>query len=628
MRVFRFLTVCLVMVSLVACDDSPPLSGGGVGGKPVPLPIIPTIHAKIADYKLRQEPIVDVVETLKEEELAALERRYTCVDTSTWTDTEPVESFVMESAAGEGGGSLSDGRGQFSFTDTNNQEAAVHEGDVVKVRGEHAYVLRSDRVDVYRIWPATTFGKVDSIAITGSGEMLFADDAHLVVISDVTQAVSYGKSTPLGGYGYNPTRDYRVQVFARTTDDDAKLLYAKDYRGNLLAARRVGSRVALVLRQELHLPASLPFDPYHPDCPDLREAAAQARREHIANSTWQDWVPLSTDDPILLRNSIADRSLLSVIDIAIADEAQDDRVTSVRTRGDTVYASQEAIYVGQKDWTNNRSAIHAFAWGENSVAYRGTGLVDGLLKDSFSLSEFQGTLRVVAGRDYQSHSVITLDATDPHLPMIGGVDNIGVNEKLYAVRFMGPRAYAVTFKKVDPLYVIDLEDPTNVQVLGELKIPGYSSYLHPMGRTHLIGVGKDTVEANDPTRDFAWFQGVKLSIFDVSDPSDPRESHKTVVGGRGTDTPVLRDHRAFTYDAQRNLMAVPISLYDDSGIDDFDWGTLQYEGLQLYRVDAQQGMDLIYEYTAGSVERSVIYGDEEKSYMLLIRPESVEQVAL
>jgi uncharacterized secreted protein with C-terminal beta-propeller domain len=121
---------------------------------------------------------------------------------------------------------------------------------------------------------------------------------------------------------------------------------------------------------------------------------------------------------------------------------------------------------------------------------------------------------------------------------------------------MGNRCYLVTFKKTDPLFVIDLSNATNPRVLGELKIPGYSDYLHPYDETHLIGVGKNTVAAEEG--DFAWYQGIKVSLFDVSNVTNPIQDATYVIGDRGSDTPVLTDPKAFLFDRSRNLLSIPV----------------------------------------------------------------------
>ncbi|NIP67558.1 hypothetical protein GWM83_02345, partial [Candidatus Bathyarchaeota archaeon] len=114
---------------------------------------------------------------------------------------------------------------------------------------------------------------------------------------------------------------------------------------------------------------------------------------------------------------------------------------------------------------------------------------------------------------------------------MGRLEDLAPGEKIYSARFMGDRGYLVTFRKVDPLFVLDLSQPTNPKVLGKLKIPGYSDYLHPYDENHIIGVGKETVAAEQG--DFAWYQGVKISLFDVTDVEDPREIDKYEIGDRG-----------------------------------------------------------------------------------------------
>jgi hypothetical protein len=159
---------------------------------------------------------------------------------------------------------------------------------------------------------------------------------------------------------------------------------------------------------------------------------------------------------------------------------------------------------------------------------------------------------------------------------------------------MGDRCYLVTFQKVDPLFVIDLSDATNPQVLGKLKIPGYSDYLHPYDETHLIGIGKETIE--DEIGDFSWYQGVKISIFDVSDVEHPKEIAKIEIGDRGTDSPVLRDHKAFLFDRSRNLLVLPILLAEideekyPNGVPPSTHGDFTYQGAYIFHISLTEGL--------------------------------------
>jgi uncharacterized secreted protein with C-terminal beta-propeller domain len=193
---------------------------------------------------------------------------------------------------------------------------------------------------------------------------------------------------------------------------------------------------------------------------------------------------------------------------------------------------------------------------------------------------------------------------------------------------MGERGYLVTFKQVDPLFVIDLSDPYNPEKLGELKITGYSEYLHPYDENHIIGIGKETTDAGE----FAWYQGVKISLFDVTDVSNPREISKLEIGDRGTDSPVLWDHKAFLFDRSRNLLVMPVLVAEvdvsdyPEGVPSWAYGEPVWQGAYVFHVSADVGLNLTgrithiespddlgqdyyYYYSPFSVERSLYIDD-------------------
>jgi inhibitor of cysteine peptidase len=192
-----------------------------------------------------------------------------------------------------------------------------------------------------------------------------------------------------------------------------------------------------------------------------------------------------------------------------------------------------------------------------------------------------------------SNDVYVLNAS---LGVVGSVTGLAPGEDIYSVRFMGDRCYMVTFKKVDPLFTIDLSDPENPKVLGKLKIPGYSDYLHPYDENTLIGIGKETVEAEEG--DFAWYQGVKISLFDVSDVENPRELAKIEIGDRGSDSPALHDHKAVLFSRERNLLVIPITVAE---VDEDDYasappdnahGEYVDQGAYVFHVSREDGIEL------------------------------------
>jgi uncharacterized secreted protein with C-terminal beta-propeller domain len=247
------------------------------------------------------------------------------------------------------------------------------------------------------------------------------------------------------------------------------------------------------------------------------------------------------------------------------------------------------------------TAIHRIAIKDGTVEYKASGSVPGYILNQFSMDEYNGYFRVAtttgqvwgSGASASKNHVYTLDS---NLNITGKLEDLAPGETIYSARFMGERAYLVTFRKVDPLFVIDMKDPTNPSLLGKLKIPGYSDYLHPYDETHLIGFGKDAVPSE--TGDFSWYQGVKISLFDVSDVSKPKEIANYTIGDRGTDSYALNDHRAFLFDKKRNLLVVPILLAEidpsqySYGSSPTAYGDYTYQGAYVFNISVNDGISL------------------------------------
>jgi uncharacterized secreted protein with C-terminal beta-propeller domain len=215
------------------------------------------------------------------------------------------------------------------------------------------------------------------------------------------------------------------------------------------------------------------------------------------------------------------------------------------------------------------------------------------------MDEYRGYFRIATttghvSRNGDSTAQNRVYVLDEDLNIVGRLEGLAPGEQIYSARFMGGRAYLVTFKKVDPLFVIDLTDPTNPRTLGELEIPGYSDYLHPYDETHVIGIGKDAVDMGS----FAWYQGVKIALFDVSDPENPREISSYVIGDRGTNSYALDDHRAFLFSRSKNLLVIPISLaeineeqYPD-GVPPYAYGEHTWDGAYVFNISTEGGLAL------------------------------------
>jgi uncharacterized secreted protein with C-terminal beta-propeller domain len=232
------------------------------------------------------------------------------------------------------------------------------------------------------------------------------------------------------------------------------------------------------------------------------------------------------------------------------------------------------------------TAIHKFSIDQGRIEYVAEGIVKGNLLNQFSMDEYNGDLRVATTSDvstprnsYQYNNVIVLD---PGMKEAGSLTHLAMNEKIYSARFIGNRLYLVTFKRMDPFFVIDLSNPGNIRVLGKLKIPGYSDYLHPYDDTHIIGIGKET-----GTNSWGGVstQGVKVALFDVSDVSHPKQLSTYEIGGPGSDSPALLDHRAFLFSKEKNILVIPVSV-----VNRYQPSVKQGVGMPPYRQDTWQGV--------------------------------------
>ena len=235
-----------------------------------------------------------------------------------------------------------------------------------------------------------------------------------------------------------------------------------------------------------------------------------------------------------------------------------------------------------------KTVIHKIAVSDGALEYKTYGEVTGQILNQFSMDENNGYFRIATTKnrtwsrfDNESQeSYNNLYVLDENLKQVGAIENLAEGERIYSVRFMQSRAYMVTFKQIDPLFVIDLADPKNPKVLGELKIPGYSNYLHPYDDTTLIGFGKDTGESE-------WggvrVEGLKLSLFDVSNVSEPKEVDVYVMGDAGSDSIALYDHKAFLFSKDKNLLSIPVSIRES--LDGRGWGKMTFSGAAVFKVD-------------------------------------------
>lgn len=245
-----------------------------------------------------------------------------------------------------------------------------------------------------------------------------------------------------------------------------------------------------------------------------------------------------------------------------------------------------------------KTTIHKIQIKDQDIDYKARGEVPGAVLNQFSMDEYKNYFRIATttGEVSQDTSLNHIYVLDDDLNIVGKLENLAPKEKIFSARFIGNRVYLVTFKNIDPLFVIDLSNPTDPKVLGELKIPGFSNYLHPYDEDHIIGIGKEAVDASDSSRNFAYYQGIKIALFDISDVSNPKEISKFNIGDRGSDSQALYDHKAFLFDKNKGILVMPVSVaqikpeqYPD-GIPEWAYGQVVFQGAYVLNINLEDGI--------------------------------------
>jgi hypothetical protein len=471
-------------------------------------------------------------------------------DRPTSTGGEQPQSGSAPQPAESGG----DASGDFSLT--NNQEAGVFEPDVIKTDGQNVFALNSagvlETVDV-RGTPAL----LAELALPqGYGhQMLLYHGRLLVSWSD------FQGNTMLGLVNVaDPSKPVLEKTLA--------------VNGYLVAMRRTEQTIRVVL-------SVTPRAIGEPGQPQPVDAVAAKRTSWVPRGTLRN-VRKNTSarrtlvgcKKIRRPRSFAGLEELTVLTINIDKGLDPVDADAVMTGGGVVYSSAQNLYVATQQYSpavedqtsgpapqGMTTQVHRFSLDDaDNTTYRGSGGIPGYVLNQFSMSEKDGVLRV-ASTDVPpwfvdgnpSHSLVTTLAVEPgSLDQVGQVDGLGKGERIFAVRFFGDAGYVVTFRQVDPLYTVDLSDPAKPAVRGELKIPGVSTYLHPIAGDRLIGVGTGP---SDDEQDF----GLQLSEFDVSNLADPKLEQRITVDGGNSEAGY--DHHAFTWWQPRNLAVLPVQIY-------------------------------------------------------------------
>ncbi len=546
----------------------------------------------------------------------------------------PPELLASDDSAQAGGANRTTSA-PTDFTRTNTQVDGVDEADFVKTNGTHIFVLSGQKLYMTKSWHPTEMNIVASTEIEGYPREMFLDeDGNVIVFSYYYDNQTSDPRYLCLGCGANSMT--KVTVLS-TTGDQLTPTHQIFLHGTYANARRIDSSIRVVMRDHLNLPEGIQWYPenFEGDPMNRRsawnaaiEALKASNATLIRNQTLDDWLPqdyyVTASDTRVDLPRACDQFFrsnapvrLGIASIGTVNLSTNGGVTvstaSILGEVGEVYASREALYIASPHWwwwpqdgQENYTYLHKFDISNPSrSAYRASGVVSGYPLNQFAMDEHDGSFRIATTIDRTIHQggveewnfrvetvnrVTVMQEQEGLLRVVGQTRDLAEGERIQSARFMGDKGYLVTFEQVDPLFTLELHDPTQPEIKGELKIPGFSSYLHPLGEDHLLAIGVDLPDPG-PNGQVDWSRrSIKLSIFDVSDMTDPQEKFTQLVGTSNGWSEAAWNHKAFNYFASQKLLAIPFMDYvpDQTGADYWDGFTTD---LRIFHVDSASGFD-------------------------------------
>ncbi|WP_432363504.1 beta-propeller domain-containing protein [Sporosarcina sp. UB5] len=555
------------------------------------------------------------------------------------------DAEVTEEKASMDSGESSNAVGGGDHSSTNIQVEGVDESDMVKTDGDYVYsIFGGTAVKIVDIRNPQKMSVAAEIKPDDDyyPSQLFLHDDLLIVLGDKMQQ---GPNKKVSNMDIMPMNSLTtVRLYNIEKPEKPVFIREVGVEGYLKSARKTDGMLYVVTN-------------VYPMYWALEEIGDDALRPRVFDSNEKEKNFIDFGDITILPGAMEPSyTVIAAVDLTSP------KTTQLVTKGflgssDQMYMTKDHLYLTALNYetgTNSRGAAEIMIWNPGKadteifkfklngtdVKFHRSSKLGGTILNQFSMDEYKGNLRVVMTEgnmwDEKNPSKNHLYILNENMEMTGSVKGLAEGERIYSARFMGDKAYMVTFRETDPLFVIDVADPAKPKVLGELKIPGFSNYLHPLDEHHLIGFGYETVARKNPSggEPLIITKGMKLSLFDVTDFHNPKEKFTEIIGGQGTYSPLQYDHKALFQHKQRNLFGFPVSIYEE--------GAKQFEvnykgsGALVYEITSERGIvlkgDLVnkkapgqqYEDWEKQVQRLLYSGDslftlsmdEVKSYTL------------
>ncbi len=511
------------------------------------------------------------------------------------------------------------------YSETNIQVAGVDEPDIVKTNGKYIYIASGNTISIIEAYPAENMETLSEINISGAIN-LFINQDKLIIFSN-----EYGEGSKA-----------LVSIYDVSDKNNPELEKEISVDGNYVSARMIQDYVYLVANQYVGfrggviLP-SIAVDGvaeevqateigYFPN-PDSSYTFTNILSINLQDNDHESETYLTgssntiyvSEESIYLtytkRTNPQDyyEEMVEDIFLPLLPSKQKAEVKKIMNSDDEFYEKLQSVGEIVEEYSSGltgkdksefdtellertqdfqtkiqkkveKTIIHKINIDKLDIEYITNGEVPGRVLNQFSMDEYDSHFRIATttGNSWGSGSSLNhLYVLDKDLDQIGSVEDLAEGERIYSVRFMGEKAYVVTFRQVDPLFVIDLSDPNDPEVLGQLKVTGFSSYLHPYDEDHIIGIGKEATEEGRVT-------GVKIALFDVSDVENPIQKAKYEVEGKWSNSNALYEHKAFLFNKEKNLLVLPMSYSEEStnseGLRKYD----HWQGAFVFNIDKDE----------------------------------------
>jgi len=440
-----------------------------------------------------------------------------------------------------------------NFTTTNNQVQGVDELDKVKTDGSYLYVATSQAVSIIK-------AQAGSTAVVSTIKLPLSNIMGIAMVPQRLAVIAQGSASA----------SMSLRLYDVSNPSAPSLLNSVRMNGSHVAARVSQGYLYEIIQQ-----GSFVFS---------GNGSVTAKYPTLVEDGVTSALPPGSTYYTPNKSQVSVYTI--IVSMSMSTGAQHS-VAVLTGPSSTVYASTSNIYVVYPNYPSyyadgipgdvfgggrampccvytqpQNSTVFRVAYLNGDIAVKSAGSFPGVVLNQFSMDEYNGYFRVATSRAVSTNNTTSRSddvyVLDKNFTQLAALRNIAPGENIYAVRFLGETGYVVTFQQIDPLFAISFKDPTNPVIQSALKTSGFSDYLHPFGNGYLIGVGKDAMPA--PNGNFAWYLGLKLSLFHVAADGTSTEVSRYLIGDRGTDSAVLNDHLAFTFDATRGIMVLPVNL--------------------------------------------------------------------